>query len=142
MGSSTVQVLSYNMEGFLKSSVELYVELFLAAPSMSSASSVRVASPCTPETHEHAPVAIPSPGALGADKSEGGLTGGDDQGGVDPAGSAAKNFNTAAARVIMKVMYAAGMARPDLSMSIAYLAWYLTKWTNERTTTSFDGIYQ
>ena len=48
MVSSIAQVLSYNMEDFLKSSVELCVELFVAAPSMSPASSVRVASPFTP----------------------------------------------------------------------------------------------
>ena len=66
------------------------------------------------------------------DNTENHQEGGDDEGGVDPAGSAAKNFNTAAARVIMKVMYAARMARPDLSRSIAYVAKYLTNWTEEQ----------
>ena len=73
MGSSTVQVLFYTMEDFLTSSVELCVALFPAAPSMSSASPVRVASPCTPD----APVATPPPRALDTDKREGGFTGGD-----------------------------------------------------------------
>ena len=42
LGDSIVQVMAYSMEGFLKSSVELYVELFPSAPSMTSASSARV----------------------------------------------------------------------------------------------------
>ena len=40
-----------------------------------------------------------------------------------------KDFNVPAARVIMKVMYAARMARPDLLRTIAFLARYFTKWT-------------
>ena len=31
----------------------------------------------------------------------------------------------------MEVMYAARMARPDLLRSIAYLAWYPAKWTQD-----------
>ena len=42
-----------------------------------------------------------------------------------------KDFNVPAARVIMKVMYAARMARPDLQRTIAFLARYLTKWTED-----------
>ena len=45
VGSTSVQVMSYNMECFLKSSVELYVELFPTAPSLAAASTVRVATP-------------------------------------------------------------------------------------------------
>ena len=43
----------------------------------------------------------------------------------------AKQFHTDAARVIMKVMYAARMARPDLIRTISFLARYLTKWSEE-----------
>jgi hypothetical protein len=42
-----------------------------------------------------------------------------------------KDFNVPAARVIMKVMYAARMARPDVLRTIAFLARYLTKWTED-----------
>ena len=95
---------------------------------------MRVATPCTPETHEHAPAALPLPSAPTTDQSEVDLTDVETQGGVDPAESAATNFHTAAARVAMKVMYAARMARPDQLRSIAYLARYLTKWTDEHDT--------
>ena len=114
------------------SSVELYVELLPTAPSLAAASSVRVASPCTPEAHEHAPAAIPATSGLDADQGGADPTDAESLGGVDPAESAAKSFRTAAARVIMKVMYAAIMARPDLLRSIAYQARCLTKRTQDQ----------
>jgi len=40
-------------------------------------------------------------------------------------------FHTEAARVIMKVMYAARMARPDLIRAISFLARFLTKWSDD-----------
>ena len=105
--STIVQVMAYSMEGFFKSSVELYVELFPSAPSVTAASSVRIATPCTPETHEHAPAATPT--TNGGDTIQGGVdpTDAEDMGGADPAGSTAKSFHTADARVIMKAMHAA-----------------------------------
>ena len=133
-GSAIAQVMSYNLEDFLKSSVELYVELFSTAPSMTVASSARVATPCTPETREHAPAALLVPVATNTEQSEVDLTDVEPQGGVDPAESAAKNFHTEAARVVVKVMCAARMARPDLLRSIAYMARYLTKRTEEHDT--------
>ena len=108
IGDSTVQVMAYNMEEFLKSSVELYVELFPSAPSRTSASSARVASPCTLEPHEHAPAAVPAPEGRAA-TGEVDLTDFDHQGGTDPAEAKEKSFHTAAARVVMKVMRAARM---------------------------------
>ena len=51
--------------------------------------------------------------------------------GAFPPEDKPKEFNTAAARVIMKIMYAARMARPDLLRTIGYLARYLTKWTED-----------
>ena len=42
-----------------------------------------------------------------------------------------KQFNTEAARVIMKIMYAARMARPDLIRTISFLARFLTKWNEQ-----------
>ena len=100
-GSALVQVMSYNMEGFLKSSVDLYVELFPTAPSMAVASSRRVATPCAPETHVHALAALPSPSTPTTNPSEVNFTDANPLGGVDPAESATKNFHTTAARVIM-----------------------------------------
>ena len=64
----SVQVMTYIVEDFLKSSVELYVELFPTAPSLAVASSARVATPCTLETHEHAPVALPTTSGLDVDQ--------------------------------------------------------------------------
>ena len=92
---------------------------------------MRVAALCTLETHGQAPAALLTPAAPNTDQGEVDLTDAEPQGGVDPAEGAAKNFHTVAARVIMKVMYAARMARPDSLRSIAYLARYLTKWTHE-----------
>ena len=107
IGDSIVQVMAYSLEDVLKSSVELYVELFPTAPSMTSASSARVSSPCILESHEHAPAAVPAPEGRAVNKGEVDLTDFDHQGGADPAEAKEKNFHTAAARVIMKVMYAA-----------------------------------
>ena len=42
-----------------------------------------------------------------------------------------KEFNVPAAKVIMKLMYCARMARPDLLRTISYLARYLTTWTED-----------
>ena len=79
-----------------------------------------------PETHESAPVALPSldPDLLA--QSGGDPTEASAKSGGDPADSAAREFHTAAARVIMKVMYAARRARPDLLRTIAYLARFPT----------------
>ena len=65
---------------------------------MPSASSARVASPCTPETHEHAPAAILVPEVRVADKSEGDLADIDIQSGADPADTMDKGFHSSGAR--------------------------------------------
>ena len=116
--SASIQIMTYKMEDFLRLSVELYVERFPSAPPMTAASSVRVATPCMSESHEQAPAAIPASSTCDV---SGGVEPADaeESGGVDPAVSAAKKFHTAAARVIMEVMYAARMARRDLLRSIA-----------------------
>ena len=49
----------------------------------------------------------------------------------DPTGVVAKEFHTAAARVIMKGMYVARMARPDRLRTIASLARFLTTWSDD-----------
>ena len=42
-----------------------------------------------------------------------------------------KPFHTAAAKVLMKMMYAARMARPDILRAISFLARCLTKWDED-----------
>ena len=61
--------------------------------------------------------------------------------GVTGAGATASNGSTKASqvtelainpmRVVMKVLYAARYARPDLLRACTYLALYFTKWTPE-----------
>ena len=84
-----------------------------------------------PETHSEAEAAKASEIGSGGYPADP-LSDGDclaDSGGypASPAGDST-SFHTSAARVSMKLMYAARMARPDLLRSIAYLARYLTKW--------------
>ena len=64
------------------------MELFPSAPSMTSASSARVSSPCILESHEHAPAAVLAPEGRAA-KGEVDLTDFDHQGGADPADASA-----------------------------------------------------
>ena len=78
-------------------------------------------TPCTPEDHQQALAAIVNSEDEVADFASGAI----------PADDKPREFNTVVTRVIMKVMYAARMARPDLLRTIAYLARYLTKWTDD-----------
>ena len=55
---ATVDIMVYNMEDFLNSSLELYRELFPAAPPVTSVSSMKVQTPCMPEDHQQALAAI------------------------------------------------------------------------------------
>jgi hypothetical protein len=59
------------------------------------------------------------------------VVGGGGGGGGGSGDPPAKQFHTDAARVIMKVMYVATMARPDLTRTISFLARFLTKWSEE-----------
>ena len=54
------------------------------------------------------------------------------QSGGGPTDVVTKEFHTAAARARLSGVCAARMARPDLLRSIAYLARYSTKWTQDR----------
>ena len=116
------------MEDFLNSSLDLYRDLFPNAPKMNSVSAMKVQSPCVPEDHQLAPAAIGNSEEEVDQYASGAIpvTSGDFPVEVEP-----KDFNVPAARVIMKVMYAARMARPDLLRTIAFLARYLTKWTDD-----------
>jgi hypothetical protein len=98
---AAVDVMVYNMEGFLKSSLELYRNVFPTAASMATTSSMKVQTPCTPEDHQQAPAAVVNSEAEIADFASGAF----------PAEDKPKEFNTPAARVIMNVMYVARMAR-------------------------------
>ena len=128
-----VLTMTYDMEDFLRSSVELYLQLFPDAPKLKP-----VASPCIVEDHEDAPVAVPWTGTSDRQEDVLGVSG--------ISGDAAtaytdtdcelevvrsQSFCVPVARVIMKIMYAARMARPDLIRAIGYLARYLTKGSPE-----------
>ena len=91
---SAVDVMVYNMEDFLNSSLELYRSLFPTAASMANTSSMKVQTPCTPEDHQQAPAAVVNSETEIADFASG----------ASPAEDEPKEFNTAAARVIMKIM--------------------------------------
>ena len=55
---SVADVMVYNMEDFLNSSLDLYRDLFPNSPKMNSVSALKVQSPCTPEDHQQAPAAV------------------------------------------------------------------------------------
>jgi hypothetical protein len=118
---AAVNVMVYNMEDFLKSSLELYRNLFPNAASMATTSSMKVQTPCTPEDHQQAPAAVVSSEADVAEYASGDFL----------ADESPKEFNVPAAKVIMKLMYCARMARPDLLRTISFLARYLAKWTED-----------
>jgi hypothetical protein len=118
--------MEYNMEDFMRSCVELYRELFPKAPAFRE-----VSTPCWPEDHNNAEAAkvVDNGGdvtALGGDVTA-------DETYVEIADSETepKQFHTEAARVIMKIMYGARMARPDLLRTVSYLARFLTKWNED-----------
>ena len=113
VGASSVLVMTYTMEGFLRSPVGLCQELFPKAPPMSAASSARLSTPCMPETHDQAPAALPTSNTRVVDQSGVDPADLDSQSGVDPTESTAKDSPTAAARVIMEVMCAGRVARSD-----------------------------
>ena len=99
MDGVNVHVVLYTMEDCLRASVDIYMEVFPKAFSLASASSSTASTPCYPETHDRAPVALPNSEVHNLDQSGGG-----------PTEVVAKEFHVAAARVIMMVMYAANMA--------------------------------
>jgi hypothetical protein len=119
----TFTIMEYNMEDFMRSSVKLYRELFPMAPAFRD-----VSTPCWPEDHNDAESAkVVSDGgdvtAMGGD-----VTADETYDELEDAEPTPKQFHTEAARVIMKIMYAARMARPDLIRTISFLARFLTKW--------------
>ena len=102
----------------MRSCVKLYGELFPKAPVFRD-----VSTPCWPEDHNNAEAAkvVDNGGdvtALGGDV-------------IADAETEPKQFHTEAARVIMKIMYGARMARPDLLRTVSYLARFLTKWNED-----------
>ena len=109
---AAVDVMVYNMEDVLNSSLELYRNLFPIAASMATTSSRKVQTPCTPEDHQQAPAAVVNSAAEVAEYASGDF----------PADESPKEFNVPVAKVIMKLMYCARMARPDLLRTISFLA--------------------
>ena len=65
---------------------------------------------------------------LGECKLSGEAEGQDGENDVDVANDNKNTFNSPVARVIMKLMYAARIARPDLLRTISFLSRYLTEW--------------
>ena len=119
-------MMEYNMEDFMRSCVKLYRELFPKAPVFRD-----VSTPCWPEDHNNAEAAkvVDNGGdvtALGGD-----VTADETNAEVADAETEPKQFHTEAARVIMKIMYGARMARPDLLRTVSYLARFLTKWNED-----------
>jgi hypothetical protein len=124
---NTFTIMEYGMEDFLRSFVKLYRELFPKAPAFRD-----VSTPCWPEDHNDAEAAkVVNEGgdvtAIGGD-----VTANDIYDEIAASEPTSKQFNIEAARVIMKIMYAARMARPDLIRTISSVARFLTKW-NEQT---------
>ena len=133
--------LEYDMEGFLRSTVALYAELFPTAPSLGADRRRRPSTPCMPENHSGAEAANvgldigggdPSDIDNTVDVSRGNPSGADGAvRGVQYREGNEKPFHIAAAKVLMKMMYAARMARPDILRAISFLAGYLTKWDED-----------
>ena len=111
------------MEGFLRSSVKLYMELYPQAPVLRV-----VSTPCWPEDHHDAETIRVVFGGGDITAIGGDVIANDTYDEVATSESTSKQFHTEAARVIMKIMYAARMARPDLIRTISFLARFLTKW--------------
>ena len=87
---------------------------------MANTSSMKVQTPRTPEDHQQASAAVVNSEAEIADFVSGAI----------PVDDKPEEFNTAAARVLMKIMYAARMARPGLIRTMSHLARFLTTLTD------------
>ena len=66
-----VRVTAHTLDGLLRASVDVCRELFPNAPSLASASSSKVSTPCFPETHESA-LAAAAHNDLGSEDKSGG----------------------------------------------------------------------
>jgi hypothetical protein len=112
------------MEDFLRSAVALYVGLLPTAPSLGADRKRRPSTPCMAENHSGAEAAKVGSEIGGGDSSDadGAVRG------VQCKEGEERPFHTAAAKVLMKMMYAARMARPDILRALSCLARYRTKW--------------
>ena len=113
----TYSIMEYDREDIMRSCVKVYLVLFPNAPAFR-----KVSTPCWPEDHKDAEAAkvVDDGGdvtALGGD-----VTADETYAEVPDSEAEPKQFNSEAARVIMKIMYGARMARPDLLRTIGYLA--------------------
>ena len=113
------------MEDVMRSSVKLYRELFPMAPTFRD-----VSRPCWPEDHSDVEAAKVVNDGGDVTAMGGGVTAKDTFDEVADSESTPKQFHTEAARVVMKIMYAARMARPDLLRTISCLARFSRSGTN------------
>ena len=125
---------------------------------MTAASSARIATPCMPGTHDQAPAALPSSDTIVADQSGVDPAEIEFPNGVDPTESRATELHTAAARGILKAMYAARMAGQTYyarlrrwpgflpsgprNLISGYLAWWLISTSRHRTGCTRGTIQQ
>ena len=127
MGDRPTRVTDYAMEDFFRSAVLLYQELVPLSPKLPEEGTGQakcVSTPSMPETHNGADAAKAGGTESGGYPTSEPLADDTDASGGRPTSSvhADRNFHTAAARVIMKVVCGARMARPDLLRAISYFA--------------------
>ena len=136
---TNVTTLTYNMEGLLKLSVDKYLEIIGKDTKLR-----KIATPSLPEETKNCPARAPAPGencvhcpwcATSFDpahsgKSKSGGSGDDVKPDQDLGGNRGE-LAPHAASVLMKLLYAARIARFDLLRSINSLARNVTKWTKD-----------
>ena len=109
----TVRVMEYNMEEFLRSCVDRYREL-TGVTYMRHATTPFLPEPSTPDFSDGYPKDSDGSEALSAEAALEAVS--------------AQPLKPYAAKVLMKVLYAARYARFDLLRAVCYLAQYITKW--------------
>ena len=113
-GTNTkVRVMEYNMEEFLRSCVDRYREL-TGVQVMRKATTPFLAEPSAPDFSD----GYAAPTNEEAQAAEARLK----------EASSGQHLESYAAKVLMKVLYAARYARFDLLRAVCYLAQYITKW--------------
>ena len=112
-----ITTMEYDMSDFLRQCVAKYRELADFAGEFPPAP-----TPFLTASAEHGPARVPSESVSGV------TPGADDGGGTDESRG---ELAAVAAKVIMKVLYAARMARYDLLRAVQGLARYMTKWTRK-----------
>ena len=127
-----VRVMEYNMEEFLRSCVSRYQEL-TGVQYLRRAATPFLNEPSAPDFgdgYDNAPTAMEIEAAERALQDAC-----DSSGAGRKPGAAGSNgqqaLKTYAAKVLMKVLYAARYARFDLLRAVCYLAQFITKWDQD-----------